>query len=78
MSLGRDLLDALGPALVPARQVRDTPEGDFDDVVDEDLERASRKLRALSYSCQQGAALLEKILNRRNYDRRVAAQEAET
>lgn len=65
MSAGRDLLVALGPALVPAREVRYLPMTAFDDVTDDELETGARTLRALSYSCQEGAKLLEKILRAR-------------
>lgn len=61
MILARQLLDALGPALVPAREVRYLKPDAFEDLTDSELERAARSLRAISYSCQEGAKLLEKI-----------------
>ena len=65
MILARQLLDALGPALVPAREVRYLKPDSFADLTGDELERAARSLRALSYSCQQGATLLERTLRLR-------------
>lgn len=57
----RDLLLATGTALVPAREIRNLSTEAFGDVDDEELEVGARNLRALSYSCQQGATALERV-----------------
>lgn len=58
----RDLLLAAGEALKPAREIRYLKPGAFDDVTGDELEAGIRNLRALSYSCQQGATALEREL----------------
>jgi len=55
---GRDALLALGPMLHPARKIRYRPLSDFDDLTVAELDQAAARLRALSYSCGQAAALL--------------------
>ena len=62
---GRELLEALGPILGPARQIRYEPDEIFDDVDVDDLERAARSLKAIAYSCTTGARKLESIAARR-------------
>jgi hypothetical protein len=62
---GRALLEALGPLLEPARALRYENPSTFADVTDDDLERAARSLKALSYSCAQGARLLERVVGAR-------------
>lgn len=58
---GRELLEALGPMLAPAREIRYRLAGDFDDVSTLELERAVRALHALAYSCETGARYLARI-----------------
>lgn len=65
---GRALLEALGPAVVEAREVRYLDDEAFADFTDDELGTCSRNLRALSYSCQEGAKKLEKILRHRKAD----------
>lgn len=62
---GRALLDALGPLLEPVRRLRYENRTSFDDVTVEELERAERALKALSYSCAEGARFLERIRSSR-------------
>lgn len=59
---GREYLEALGPILKPAREIRYVPDETFDDVVEDDLEIVERHLRAIAYSCQQGAAKMRRII----------------
>lgn len=68
---GRARLEALGPILQPARELRNAPDAIFADVPDDELEIAARALRAISYSCITGAAKLERIahLRRKAADR---------
>lgn len=73
---GRELLLAAGEALKPAREIRYRDDADFDDVTEEELEIAERSLRALSYSCQQGASTLLRIRTLRSARRREAARDA--
>lgn len=63
---GRALLEALGPLLGPARSVRYENPDSFTDVTDDELERAARSLRAISYSCAEGARLLDRVRNARS------------
>lgn len=62
---GRDLLDALGPMLDPARAVRYQSPTSFDGVSVDELDAAARSLKAIAYSCQEGARLLERVRDRR-------------
>lgn len=62
---GRARLEALGPILEPARELRYAPDAIFADVADDELEIAARALRAISYSCITGAAKLERIVHLR-------------
>ena len=62
---GRARLEALGPILQPARELRNAPDAIFADVADDELEIAARALRAISYSCVTGAAKLERIVHLR-------------
>jgi hypothetical protein len=62
---GRARLDALGPILQPARELRNVPDAIFADVADDELAVAARALRAISYSCVTGAAKLERIVHLR-------------
>lgn len=59
---GRELLEHLGPLLAPTREIRFRTADDFADVTALELEQASRALRALGYSCHQGARRLKVIL----------------
>lgn len=59
---GRELLEALGPILKPARDLRYVPDDDFDDVDDAELEVVERHLHAIAYSCQQGATKMRRII----------------
>lgn len=72
---GRPLLEYLGPLLEPARSLRYENPSTFVDVTDDELERAERALKAISYSCQQGARLLARVREARN---RVALPAAES
>lgn len=58
---GRELLEHLGPLLAPTREIRFRTAEDFVDVTDVELEQAARALRALGYSCNQGAAKLDAV-----------------
>jgi hypothetical protein len=63
---GRAYLERLGEELVAARRLRHEPDALFDDVDDDDLERASRALRAIGYSATTGARKLEGIVRSRH------------
>jgi hypothetical protein len=58
---GREYLEALGPALGPAREIRYLRPELFDGVTDHELDVAATALRAVSYSTDQGARLLDRI-----------------
>jgi hypothetical protein len=62
---GREHLERLGPALVPAREIRYIRDEFFADVTDDELGKAAASLRALSHSCREGARKLERILRDR-------------
>lgn len=62
---GREHLDALGPILEPARNLRYLKPEDFDDCTVAELETAARALHAISYSALTGARLLESVAARR-------------
>lgn len=59
MSAGRDLLEKLGAITAPAREIRHRPDEDFADVDADELTIAARNLRAIGYSCTEGARKLE-------------------
>lgn len=59
---GRAYLERLGDELEAARALRYEPDDVFDDVDDDDLERAARALRAIGYSAETGARRLEGIV----------------
>lgn len=66
MGPARKLLEDLGPILQPARKVRDlNRRKDFDDLETELVSRAARNLRAIAYSCTEGAKLLEAVIRDR-------------
>lgn len=69
---GRAYLERLGEELVAARRLRHEPEDLFDDVDDDDLERAARALRAIGYSATTGARKLEGIVRTRRGGRPAA------
>ncbi len=58
---GRELLEYLGPVLAPTREIRFRSADDFADVTDVELEQAARALRALGYSCTEGARKLDAV-----------------
>jgi len=58
---GQALLAEAGRALHVARNLRYSKPETFDDVTSEDLDVAARHLRAISYSCQEGARLFDRI-----------------
>ena len=58
---GRSYLLRLGPTLQEARLLRYLDPDVFDDVELEELEEAVGRLRALLYSIDQGARLLERV-----------------
>lgn len=62
---GRELLEALGPILEPAREIRYRDDADFDDVTTDEIRRAVASLHAIAYSCTTGARKLESIRARR-------------
>lgn len=62
---GRELLEYLGPLLAPTREVRFRSAEDFADVTELELEQAARALRALGYSCREGARRLDAVLAER-------------
>jgi hypothetical protein len=62
---GRAYLLRLGPALQEARKLRYHRPEFFDDVTLEELEEATSRLRALIYSIDQGARLLERVAHLR-------------
>lgn len=58
---GRELLDELAGAVVLAREVRYLPDADFEDVTDDELEKAARNMKALAYSFETGAHKLRRV-----------------
>ncbi len=58
---GRALLEELDRALDVGRRVRYQPDADFDELELDEIDRVGRGLRALSYSCAEGARKMERI-----------------
>jgi hypothetical protein len=62
---GKAYLDELGPAVAKAREIRYMDPEVFNDCTLVELDQAARALRAVSYSCRQGAIVLERARRQR-------------
>lgn len=58
-------LEALPAGTEQLRAVRHLPDEAFDDVTTEELEAASRWLRAASYSAVEGARRIDRLITKR-------------
>jgi hypothetical protein len=69
---GRSTIEAVSDAVRVARALRYEDPSTFDDLTPEELDVVARGLRAVSYSCIEGARKLERILTvRRGHEHRV-------
>lgn len=64
----REVLDQAGPAITAAGKIRYLKPEEFEDITDDELGALSRKLRSLSFSCLEGARLVEKIARARHVE----------
>jgi hypothetical protein len=62
---GRALIEQVSEAVKVARSLRYENPASFDDVTEDELETVIRGLKAVSYSCSEGARLLERVLRGR-------------
>lgn len=65
---GRSLVERVSDALKVCRELRYSDPESFDDVTDDELVAVARWLKAVAYSCQVGARLLERVLAARRGD----------
>lgn len=66
MGSGRELLESVSDAVKIARALRFEDPETFDDVTPAELETVARGLRAVAYSCHEGARLLDRVAKARS------------
>lgn len=59
---GRSLLENVAEAVKIARTLRYENPASFDDVTTQELENVKSGLRAIAYSCQEGARKIERVI----------------
>lgn len=70
---GHELVEHVSEVVAIVRQLRYENPSTFDDVTPAELETVARGLRAVAYSCQEGARLLDRIRARRGHESSVPA-----